>query len=148
MFDTALVLKFIRGIPTDALADDCWKWLGRIGDGGYGLIGRGRGRTYRAHVLSFNLFVGSTDGCSVLHICDNRPCVNPRHLILGNDENNMMPLKHTTSESEALIVELYNDGYSSRRLGEQFGISHTLVLKIVNPDYRSRQNRLSYGKRS
>lgn len=78
--------------------DYCWEWTAalsppRPGHIGYGVIGRGgRGSgNIRAHVLSYELHSGQPipDGQVVRHTCDNPPCVNPDHLVLGSFSDNM-----------------------------------------------------------
>ena len=59
--------------------------------GGYGLIGEGGkcGRMLRAHRLAWVIEYGSIpDGLSILHHCDNPPCVNVLHLFLGTQATN------------------------------------------------------------
>ena len=62
----------------------CWIWTGQKNDAGYG-----RFKRTMAHRVAYALIHGPIpEGLIVRHRCDNKPCCNPYHLLLGTNRDN------------------------------------------------------------
>ena len=69
--------------------DGCWNWTGSIHTQGYGVI-KIDSKMKRAHRLSYELAIGRIpDGLLIDHICHNKGCVNPAHLRLATQKQNV-----------------------------------------------------------
>lgn len=70
---------------------DCWEWRGVRNRDGYGVISRGRGnKKVLAHRAAYAEWVDPIpEGMVVMHSCDNPPCVNPEHLTVGTQRDNI-----------------------------------------------------------
>ena len=71
---------------------DCWL-VKPATYNGYGQIYLNN-KQYRAHRYSYQVFVGDIpDGMLICHTCDTRNCVNPKHLFIGTQKDNMQDMK-------------------------------------------------------
>ena len=87
--------RFWEKVDRSGGPDSCWLWLAHTNPKGYGrfAVGGRDGGQEGAHRASWRLHHGEIPpGMRVLHNCpagDNPTCVNPAHLWLGTDKDNM-----------------------------------------------------------
>jgi hypothetical protein len=152
---TSIEERFWRSVNKDGV-NGCWEWMRPPDSSGYGQIEIGRRTergTIRVHRLSWEIHHGIIpEGQWVLHKCDNRICVNPSHLFLGDNLANMMDMNqkgrhggpkgtqvHTCKLSEQKVLEIlteYNSlkekfGWVSKNC-HRFGISRIALSLVVN----------------
>lgn len=74
------------------IVNDCHEWTGAIANDGYGVQYDFRDKqTRRAHRLAYEFFIGDIkDNLFVCHTCNNKKCVNPKHLYLADNRQNQL----------------------------------------------------------
>jgi len=119
--------------------NECWIWQGSLTSKGYGRIRVGE-FSKRAHRVSYELNKGEIpESTHVLHRCDVPSCVNPDHLFLGTDQDNMndrkdkdrLGFKLTTVDIHNIKDKFYN-GETQVQLAREFEVSREHVNRIIN----------------
>lgn len=124
--------------------DECWLWQGGTGypPGDYGHLKVG-GRTERAHVFSYRLHHGSIPrGMVVCHACDTPRCVNPSHLWLGTQMDNVrdrntkgrtaqIPQKLTAGDARTIRARYAEGGITMSALAREYAVSPQSIRAVV-----------------
>lgn len=126
------------------IKNGCWEWQRRLDRDGYGFISFGN-VNWRAHRLSHQLFNSEIPkGLNVLHRCDNPRCVNPKHLFIGTQQENMKDKErkgrapkgpdHWLSKLDSVKVReirgLIESGVYQKDIASKYGIAQITVSKI------------------
>ena len=142
--------------------DECWEWLGSSRrKNGYGQVSW-KGKTCASHRIAMWLSGGidsieisknnAGENIHVLHRCDNKKCVNPAHLFLGDHQANMddMMMKKRNTPTIGEIngkakltkkqVEEIRESYARRveagqkqkDMASEYGGTQTLISQIMS----------------
>ena len=69
-------------------SNGCWNWQGSQNPGAYGLVSF-KGKLMLTHRLFYKLFNGPLyKGMVIRHLCGNRQCCNPAHIVQGTQKEN------------------------------------------------------------
>ena len=141
-------------------SDKCWDWTGSLrSPRGYGQI-KIKGKTKAAHRVSWEIKNGPIPAgdmkgtMCVLHHCDNKKCVNPEHLFVGSQKDNVadmyskgrnVDLSGTNNPAykfpDTVISEIrsrYAFGSETQReIGMIYGISKSHIGNIIRHQRRA-----------
>ena len=112
----------------------CWIWIAGVCDGGYGRFWDGL-QHITAHRYSWQLENGKIpEGMNVLHNCDNPSCVNPSHLRIGtqidniNDRDRKRRMAHKLSVRD--VEAIRNSKLSQSQLAKHYGVDQSNISLI------------------
>lgn len=151
--------RFPQKVDRSAGQDACWLWLGGRAPNGYGRFNLEHAKPVGAHRAAWMFEHGDIpDGMSVLHRCDNRPCVNPAHLYVGTQRDNLRDMvargryrgniaaelarlgkghtswRATLTPAQVIAMrERYaTTGVTASALGAEFGVGETATYHITS----------------
>lgn len=138
--------RFMKYVNKDQ-SSGCWLWTGNIDFYGYGRVGF-KMKAYRASRASIMIFHGKDPKkMFVCHKCDNPACVNPEHLFLGTQKDNMEDCsrkrrtaygsksgtsKLTEKDVDKILILAKTTNLFHREIAEKFNVSRSLVGAIIN----------------
>lgn len=143
LFDEKLPARFWAKVDVRS-PDECWLWKATTDRQGYGAIMMRDHKPRRAHHVALYLDGRPRpDGAHTLHSCDNRACVNPKHLRWGTiaenardkaakgrcpDTSGERNAHHKLTEEQVRVIRASDE--SQRALGAIYGVSHSIIGRI------------------
>lgn len=115
----------------------CWIWTKSLmKDQGYGQLVYNK-KFYTAHRFSYLAFKGEIPkGLLIRHICHNKLCCNPDHLLLGTDKDNyhdsLEVHKAVNLDKSYKWIIGNNTYYGIRSACKGTGINHGVLIKYTD----------------
>lgn len=126
----------------------CWLWTGGTSHKGYGRMSMS-GKRKAAHRIAYEFTYGPIpDGLNVCHKCDVTDCVNPEHLFLGTQMDNVQDMRSKGRERKAFgethtraklnvqtvrsIRQDVANGYNQREIAERHGLKLSTAASVAS----------------
>ena len=150
-------MAFAKAITKERIEDKvlripeagCWVWMGSTQVRGYGEI-ISNNRKHLAHRASYEAFVGKIpEGMYVCHACDNVSCVNPNHLFLGTQKQNLQDMAskgRSTKGSKNPMAKLNETQVKLIKLALNEGMNSALLASMYQTTTQNIQL-IATGKR-
>lgn len=171
--------RFWSRVDKSGGSESCWIWTGSVTSAGYGAISgklngkeiEGKTQNLLVHRVSWIMANGpipvgaGSHGTVVMHKCDNRLCVNPAHLMLGTQRQNLRDMgnkgrfklpdnKGIKNPNAALSAEQETEVLASRdpsrQVARRYGVDKSVILRIrrnaMTPEERAELRRENYRK--
>lgn len=141
--------RFRALAPAEPGANGCMLWTRARFGNGYGSFKILQGFCVGAHRMAYALHHGTSPGDKqVCHQCDTPLCVNPAHLFLGTNTENIAdrvakgrsnragalgeknPAARLTAEQVSAIRDLIASGQTNVRIAARYDVSHSLISAI------------------
>lgn len=135
------IRAFWRKVNIANDGNDCWEWQGWRDKAGYGRY-KVNGVVRQAHRVAYQLGYGVLPkGLYVIHWCNNRSCVNPMHLYLGTQADNVRDAvlsgraanaKLSIDKARAIRDRYAAGGIRQKDLAAHYGVSVGVIWSVIN----------------
>lgn len=140
-----LIEKF-KSKFTEGDKESCWDWEFGVTAGGYGQMAY-KCKKYASHRLSWSYYNDKSipKGCVIMHTCDNPKCVNPSHLKLGTQKDNVADMmakgrfkdynKKGSNNPQSVVnpdhvIDIYTSNGTHKAISEKYGYKLSTVANI------------------
>ena len=137
-----MIDTFLSHLDRTGGKNSCHVWRGARSEpqGGYGIFcGEG------AHRFAWRLKNGEIpDGAVIRHNCDNPPCCNPAHLMIGDHADNRSDCvtrkrqargqvhgKSKLTHRQVRFIRTHHKGWTHQEIAEKYGVSRATITKIL-----------------
>lgn len=158
-----MTFEYYRSKFTERGPDECWPWQEKSRDkDGYGIMSwreDGQHYTRRAHRWGWEHRFGPIPPREVVrHSCDNPPCQNPAHWLLGTAADNNQDARdrgraranpggerhHRATLSDAQVNEIrqrYTGAWGEiSALGREYGVGHRCIGRLLDGTRRTKDS--------
>jgi hypothetical protein len=126
--------------------ESCWLWTGCCFSSGYGALSVDDIPIY-THRYSYEIHKGKIpEGLLIRHTCDNPPCVNPNHLLVGTRADNVMDMVERNrqargskngqaklTEDDVNEIKIFREfGFTQQELGKMYGVSQSTITRLLS----------------
>lgn len=129
-------------VSAGPLETDCWIWQESLNADGYGII-KYHQKTYRVYRVMWERLHGREipKGKSALHRCDTPACMNPHHIFIGTQIDNIRDMvskgrqrsrRGLTDDEVRSIRAMIRGGMKQAEVIRLMGLESSTVSRIVN----------------
>ena len=137
MAETKFTEDFLTKVLSKCIVNpttQCLEYTGKLREDGYAGCRIGK-ESLMIHRASYIYYTGKDiSSLCVLHSCDNRKCINPEHLFLGTQADNMQDMasksRGTNKLTNAQVKEIFESSLTLEELSSLYNVGSATVYRI------------------